>query len=74
MCHSCSRRGSICSRGTCSGVIRQDGKVTIENKNSMFPDGALLEIGTPKRPDIKHGSCAQGGNMRNLLIGGNKNG
>ena len=34
-------------------------------KNSIFPEGALINIGTPKRPDIDHRPCVAVGNMRN---------
>ncbi len=34
--------------------------------NSIFPDSALRNIGTPERPDVSHQGCEMEGNMRNL--------
>lgn len=34
-------------------------------RNSIFPEGALINIRTPKRPGIDHQVCVPGGNIRN---------
>ncbi len=38
----------------------------MRNLNSIFPDSALRNIGTPERPDVSHQGCEMEGNMRNL--------
>ncbi len=37
----------------------------MRNLSSIFPDGTLIEIRTPERPNFNHRDGVQGGNMRN---------
>ena len=50
--------------GAGGGKMRNGGSK--EPLNSIFPDSALIDIRTPKRPDVDHETRVLGGKMRNL--------